>query len=147
MPPDHYYGVVAGTFASFSREDPRDDGHWYHGRVRVDTPAGRYEAALDVDAPSGVGVGYRLVTDLRRSDLPLLSGSCRVYVLGEPYTRGPGVHNVHLDQGDPPGPYRAEDGIRQDGAVLCENAAGALRVWQVEFTTQPLHTDGTGAPV
>ncbi|MDQ1676554.1 MAG: hypothetical protein QOC93_1698 [Actinomycetota bacterium] len=40
MPPDHYYGVVAGTFASFSREDPRDDGHWYHGRVRVDTPPG-----------------------------------------------------------------------------------------------------------
>ncbi|MDQ1676555.1 MAG: hypothetical protein QOC93_1699 [Actinomycetota bacterium] len=31
--------------------------------------------------------------------------------------------------------------------MLCENAAGALRVWQVEFTTQPLHTDGTGAPV
>ena len=59
MPLDHGYGVAIGTFASFTREDPSDFGHWYHGKLRIDTPSGQYEAALDVDTPSGVGVSYR----------------------------------------------------------------------------------------
>jgi hypothetical protein len=73
MPLDHGYGVVTGTFASFTREDPSDFGHWYHGKLRVDTPAGPYEAALDVDTPSGVGVSYRVVTDLSVTDLPVIA--------------------------------------------------------------------------
>ncbi len=73
MPLDHGYGVVTGTFASFTREDPSDFGHWYHGRLRLDTPAGRYEAALDVDTPSGVGVSYRVVDDLSLTDLPAIA--------------------------------------------------------------------------
>ena len=44
MPLDHGYGVAIGTFASFTREDPSDFGHWYHGKLRIDTPSGQYEA-------------------------------------------------------------------------------------------------------
>jgi hypothetical protein len=225
MPLAHGYGVVVGTFASFTREDPNDFGHWYHGKLRVSTPAGEYEAALDVDTPSGAGVSYRLVAGLSTSDFsllaalgpgftrlgpvgtsgaldyvrspvlrnrltyrfpvwtarwwgwlartwlgrirltrrilpwvrsdgdnaldvlePLLRASARIYVLGEPYTSGLGVHNVHLNQGDPPGPHQADDGIWQDGAVLCQDAAGAIRVWQVKFTPQSLRTDDAGLP-
>jgi hypothetical protein len=256
MPLDHGYGVVVGTFAAFSREDPNHFGHWYHGKLRISTPAGEYEAALDVDTPSGVGVSYRLVPDLSTADIPtlhslppgftslrstpasgaldyvrspllrdgwlvtclrrvlariargalpvtrtstvpqvwaptrldallrwllpvverlwprlagrrwrslpwvrsdgdnalnvlepLLHDAARLYVLGEPYTTGRGVHNVHMNQGDPPGPHQAEDGIWQDGAVICAGASGAVHIWQIKFNTQSLHTDGHGRPI
>jgi hypothetical protein len=232
MPLDHGYGVAIGTFASFTREDPSDFGHWYHGRLRIDTPAGQYEAALDVDTPSGVGVSYRLVTDLTTARMsgivampagfhaltstplsgaldyvrspilrdgwvvqrlrwwigaptpldallatlhrlfrwgrlhwrsfpwvtsdgdnaldllePLLQNAVRIYIFGEPYTTGLGVHNVHYNQGDPPGPHQRENGIWQDGAVLTQAADGSLAIWQVKFNTQSLHTDDNGLPV
>ena len=212
MPLAHGYGVVVGTFASFTREDPDDFGHWYHGRLRISTPAGDYEAALDVDTPGGVGVSYRLVQGLSTKDFsllaalspgfaalapvgasgaldyvrspvlrnrlthplppwtgrwpyrlffpwvrsdgdnaldvlePLVRSATRLYVLGEPYLHGLGVHNVHLNQGDPPGPHQPDDGIWQDGAVLCQDAAGRIRVWQVRFNSQSLHTDDSGLP-
>jgi hypothetical protein len=229
---DHGYGVAIGTFASFTREDPSDFGHWYHGKLRIDTPSGQYEAALDVDTPSGVGVSYRVVTDLTPANIPgivampdgfhalastplsgaldylrspilrdgwvvqrlrwrfgaptffdavlaglhrllgwfwvrwrsfpwvtsdgdnaldvlepLVQGASRIYIFGEPYTTGLGVHNVHYNQGDPPGPHQGEDGIWQDGAVLTQATDGALTVWQVRFNTQSLHTDDNGLPV
>ena len=232
MPLDHGYGVAIGRFASFTREDPSDFGHWYHGKLRIDTPSGQYEAALDVDTPSGVGVSYRVVTDLTTASLPgiaampegfhalastplsgaldyvrspilrdgwvvqrlrwwigaptrldallatlhrlfrwrwlrwrsfpwvtsdgdnaldilepLVQGAVRIYIFGEPYTTGLGVHNVHYNQGDPPGPHQREDGIWQDGAVLAQAPDGSLTVWQVKFNTQSLHTDDNGLPV
>lgn len=246
MPLDHGYGVAIGTFASFTREDPSDFGHWYHGKLRIDTPAGQYEAALDVDTPSGVGVSYRVVTDLTTASIPgtvalangfhalastpssgaldyvrspllrdgwviqrarwsigalyarsrsraeqpwgpslldplllrlrrwfgwlplhwrsfpwvasdgdnaldvlepLVQNAARIYIFGEPYTSGLGVHNVHYNQGDPPGPHQDEDGIWQDGAVLAQAPDGAITVWQVKFNTQSLHTDDNGLPL
>jgi len=251
---DHGYGVAIGTFASFTREDPSAFGHWYHGKLRIDTPAGQYEAALDVDTPSGIGVSYRLVTDLTTASIPTLaalgngftplastatsgaldyvrspilqdgwvvtrlrwwlvarrkppldaqrwaptavdravgwlrrrllgrgqrirprwrfrlrwrsfpwvssdgdnaldvleqrlSQAVRIYILGEPYTTGLGVHNVHLNQGDPPGPHQAEDGIWQDGAVIIQLAGGGVTIWQVKFNTQSLNTNAQGLPL
>lgn len=215
MPLDHGYGVAIGTFVSFAREDPTDFGTWYHGKLRINTPAGQYEAALDVDTPSGVGVSYRIVDDLTTQDISILAAlplgfsslartstsgaldyvrspalqdrwvvrrlrawlgwlpwwqrrsfpwvssdgdnaldvlealfptATRIYVLGEPYTTGLGVHNVHLNQGDPPGSHQAEDGIWQDGAVLVQRADGSVTAWQVKFNTQSLHTDDNGLP-
>jgi hypothetical protein len=245
MPLDHGYGVAIGTLASFTREDPSEFGHWYHGMLRINTPAGEYEAALDVDTPSGIGVSYRVVTDLTTASIPgivslangfhtlasnpssgaldyvrspllrdgwvvlrvrrwigslslrvpsraaqpwgptpldsmlgrfrrwldwlplrwrsfpwvqsdgdnaldvlepLVQQSVRIYVFGEPFTTGLGVHNVHYNQGDPPGPHQAENGIWQDGAVLTQSADGKIVVWQVKFNTQSLHTNDNGLP-
>jgi hypothetical protein len=244
MPLDHGYGVAIGTFASFTREDPTDFGTWYHGKLHIDTPAGEYEAALDVDTPSGIGVSYRLVDDLTTQDIPVLAAlpggftslanapdsgaldyvrspilldgwvvrqlrwrigglrsrwnreawgptpldlavdrlhrwlrrlwrwrwrsfpwissdgdnaldvleallrtAARIYILGEPFTTGLGVHNVHMNQGDPPGPHQDENAIWQDGAVLVERANGSVAVWQVKFNTQSLHTGDDGLPL
>jgi Uncharacterized conserved protein (DUF2278) len=249
---DHGYGVAVGTYASFTREDSSSFGHWYHGKLRINTPAGQYEAALDVDTPSGVGVSYRLVTDLTTANIPVLaalgngftplassppsgaldyvrspilrdgwvvsrlrqwqvehrkspldtqrwgptalnrlmagtrrwlpkvgqrlrwpfslrwrsfawvssdgdnaldvleqhlSQAVRIYILGEPYTTGLGVHNVHLNQGDPDGQHQAEDGIWQDGAVIIQLAGGRVTIWQVKFNTQSLVTNELGLPV
>jgi hypothetical protein len=242
MPLTHGYGVVVGTFASFTRDNPDNFGHWYHGKLRINTPNGQYEAALDVDTPSGVGVSYRLVTDLTTASIPrltaltngftplastqtsgaldyvrspvladgwvvarlrrylagrrnardlelwaptrldallrlrywpfwrwlrwrsypwvssngenalnllepLLQQSVRLYVLGEPYTSGLGVHNVHMNQGDPPGPHQGDDGVWQDGAVICQDSTGAIKIWQIKFNTQSLNTGPTGLPI
>jgi len=243
MPLDHGYGVAIGTFVSFTREDPSSFGTWYHGKLRIDTPVGQYEAALDVDTPSGIGVSYRVVDDLTAQDIPLLAAlangftslastdasgaldyvrspilrdgwmvrqlrwrigglrtrwhaqawgptpldlaidrlhrwfrwwrwrwrsfpwvssdgdnaldvleallptAARIYIVGEPFTTGLGVHNVHMNQGDPPGPHQAENGIWQDGAVLVERTDGSVAIWQVKFNTQSLHTGDNGLPL
>lgn len=229
---DHGYGVAIGTFASFTRDDPDEFGHWYHGHVHVDTPAGQYESALDVDTPGGVGVSFRIVDRLTMAEFPelaalgdgfhvlastptsgaldyvrspqlqdfralplltrwsslwrvvvpvrlhgwllplrrwlirlrwypwvasngdnaldrleaILPTSTRVYLFGEPFTTGRGIHNVHLNQGDPPGPHQAENAIWQDGAVLVRYADDGVVVWQVRFNTQSLQTDDQGHP-
>jgi hypothetical protein len=257
MPLDHGYGAAVGTFVSFTREDPTRYGSWYHGRLRIAAPAGTYEAALDVDTPSGVGVSYRLIDDVSVADLgplatlpagftplapdadsgaldyvrspllrdgwivtwlrrliarrrspvqvaleydlegfdrpvveerwgpspldqllrwasllrrlrlpwrsfpwvrsdgnnaldvlePLVRSATRIVVLGEPYTTGLGVHNVHQNQGDPPGRHQRENGPWQDGAVVCIDAADRVRLWLVKFNTQSLHTDDQGLPL
>jgi hypothetical protein len=41
----------------------------------------------------------------------MVTGSSKVFALGAPYTTGHGVHDVHCNQGDPPGPFRHLDGI------------------------------------
>ena len=202
-------------------------------------PSGEYEAALDVDTPSGIGVSYRVVTDLTTASIPRLAAlpdgfpplastsssgaldyvrspllrdgwmvqrrapfarrtqprvpararsrgvprrstslgrfhrwfrlawrplavlplgpaatatrpstcsrrssgaAVRIYIFGSPFTPGLGVHNVHINQGDPPGPHQANNGIWQDGAVLTQATDGKVTVWQVKFNTQSLHT-------
>ena len=55
-----------------------------------------------------------------------LAGCARVYVLGAPCTRGLGVHDIHFNQGDPPGPFRHLDGTWQDGGTVIESATGEL---------------------
>ncbi|MEV4613850.1 DUF2278 family protein [Kitasatospora sp. NPDC049258] len=237
------YGVAIGTFREFTRDPTHDFGEWYHGHLVLDTPQGPYQAALDVDSPSGVGVAYRVVDRLeaagtaavralpdgfhllaRRPDsgaldyqrspmlrdpawLPTLHTlverlveallhpavgapvygpnladrlaallarlraplspwvasdgdnaldvlesrlrrAHRIYVFGQGFTDGPGVHDVHLNQGDPPGSqWYDTDGIWQDGAVLCERPSGELTAWQIEFNTQRLPTDSEGHPI
>ena len=268
------YGVAIGTFVSFAR-DPQDRfGRWYHGHLTIATPDGRYESALDVDTPSGVGVSYRISRGLSASDLgpiaalvngwhaltsdsssgaidylrspmfqdslfhrglpqvgPLLAGpletaaspgppppgpdeptaaevpktvaplgsaatypgssryahlpafvrngiefafpllrlirpwipstgdnalsaleaqlpsATRIYLFGDHYEEGRGVHDVHMNQGDPGGSqWWSTDGTWQDGAVFLEQPGGALFGWQVKFNSQAFKTDSSGHP-
>lgn len=80
---------------------------------------------------------------------PYLNSARRIYIFGERYEDGGnGVHDVHLNQGDPAGSqWFDSDGIWQDGAVACEKADGGVAIWQVRFKTQSLSTDGNGHPV
>ena len=234
MPLNDGYGVAVGSFVSFRRDSPDQYGNWYHGHLVISTPIGNYAAALDVDKPGG-GISYRLVDDLRSSDLgpvaalgpgfhhlqrtptsgaldyvrspvlrdglvvrwvrvrfrlwyaswldrilgwlrpvfgwlpllrwrsfpwrpssgdhtlnvleALLPTASRLYVFGEPYRTGLGVHNVHQNQGDPPGPFQAENGIWQDGAVAVRTSDDRVTVWQVKFNTQSLRTGDDGLPL
>jgi hypothetical protein len=74
----------------------------------------------------------------------------RVFVFGEPYEIGRGVHNVHCNQGDPPSaPQAPENAIWQDGGVLYQYAAAQprLSVFLTKFESQSLDTDDDGHPL
>lgn len=78
---------------------------------------------------------------------PLVRSATRIFILGEPYDHGLGVHNVHMNQGDPPGSHQDDDGIWQDGAVIVQGSDSSFTVWQVKFNAQSLTTDDSGLPI
>jgi hypothetical protein len=81
----------------------------------------------------------------------LVQGSSRVYVFGAPYENPqpyPGMHDVHMNQGDPVNSqFHSLDAIWQDGGVVVQAADGSLRGYFGKFATQSLHTDDNGWPV
>jgi hypothetical protein len=78
------------------------------------------------------------------SELP---GCSRIFIFGAPYDVGLGIHDVHMNQGDPAGSqWYATDGIWQDGCVLIERPDQTLFAWQVRFNSQAMVTDQDGHP-
>jgi hypothetical protein len=79
----------------------------------------------------------------------LLNGVERLYIFGATYSTGVGVHDVHMNQGDPAGDYQPLDGIWQDGGVLAQygGAQPRLEILQIKFETQSLYTDDQGLPI
>ena len=76
-----------------------------------------------------------------------LPHSRRVYLFGNHYAHGErGVHDVHMNQGDPPGDHWSDNGIWQDGAVVIQRQDEAFFAWQVKFNSQVMHTDSGGHP-
>lgn len=76
-----------------------------------------------------------------------LIGCTRVFVFGAPYTSGLGVHDVHMNQGDPPGQFQHLDGIWQDGGTIIERPDGEFVAVITKFETQSLNTDDNGLPI
>ncbi|MFG1643337.1 DUF2278 family protein [Amycolatopsis sp. NPDC049252] len=75
-----------------------------------------------------------------------LTGCRRVHVFGAPYTHGPGVHDIHYNQGDPPGQFQHLDGIWQDGGTIIESTTGEFTAFLTKFKTQVLDTGDNGLP-
>lgn len=77
----------------------------------------------------------------------LLAVGQRIWVFGEPFTSGLGLHNIHQNQGDPlNSPWAAENGIWQDGATIVELSDGRLAAFLNKFSTQSDRTDQDGHP-
>jgi uncharacterized protein YukJ len=57
-----------------------------------------------------------------------------------------GLHETHMNQGNPRGPHWKENGAFQDGAVIVERA-GSFGALFTAFQTQCLPTDARGYPV
>jgi uncharacterized protein YukJ len=86
----------------------------------------------------------------------------KLYVFGQPFTDDAvvtqdgvqskdGMHNVHMNQGDPLDSsdgvdHQADDGIWQDGATVFENADGTLTAFCCKFVSQAFTTNGQGLP-
>jgi uncharacterized protein YukJ len=92
-----------------------------------------------------------------------LSNSPRtLYVFGQPFTDPSpvnqdkvisqnGLHNVHMNQGDPADSsdgkdHQADDGIWQDGGTIFENADGTLTAFCSKFVSQTFNTNPKGLP-
>jgi hypothetical protein len=89
--------------------------------------------------------GDNLISELNA----LLTGVQRIYIFGATYSTGIGVHDVHMNQGDPNGSsFQALDGIWQDGGLLLQYGGSQpqLASLQIKFETQTLFTDDNGLP-
>lgn len=95
-------------------------------------------------------VGMSALTDLEAFHAAD-GGIRRIYVFGAHFRNAAqnppqGMHDVHMNQGDPPGPFQHLDGIWQDGGVLVERPNGNLAGFFVKFVTQTLDTNDHGLP-
>jgi len=172
MLPD--YGVVIGQYLNYTT----NQGQWMHVDLSINAGGVQYQAAVDVNEPSGL-FQYQVFNNLDMSLFATVSalsdgwhhldsnstsgamdyarspilqrplgclaifwgvwnaifktsfqtrtnvtgneagealvamvmGSTKVYAFGAPYTTGNGVHDVHCNQGDPPGQFQHLDGI------------------------------------
>ncbi len=83
--------------------------------------------------PWKYGTGFEAFKELE----PLLSHSRRVFVFGEPFRSGNGVHNIHQNQGDPPeSQWHHENGVWQDGGVIVYGRDHRLDAFLCKFNTQ-----------
>ena len=59
-----------------------------------------------------------------------------------------GVHNIHMNQGNPPGQFEADNGIWQDGAIFLNlPASNTWKAIFIAFQTESWHTDDQGDPL
>jgi hypothetical protein len=80
----------------------------------------------------------------------LLTNVTRIHIFGAAYDTGLGVHDVHMNQGDPlDSDFAHLDAIWQDGGVLFEYGGPQPRIvaLQIKFETQSLYTDEEGRPL
>lgn len=59
-----------------------------------------------------------------------------------------GVHNIHMNQGNPPGQFESDNGVWQDGAVFVSlPASSTWKALFIAFQTETWQTDAQGNPV
>jgi hypothetical protein len=95
-------------------------------------------------------VGMSALTDLE-AWLAADGGIERIWVFGAKYhnaNQAPpdGMHDCHMNQGDPPGQFQVLDGIWQDGGLVVRRPSGLLSGFFVKFVTQTLDTNNQGLP-
>lgn len=72
----------------------------------------------------------------------------KVFVFGQFFNNGNGVHNIHQNQGDPiASQWSASNGIWQDGATIVQKADGNFVGFFNKFETQSFKTDDQGKPI
>ena len=104
------------------------------------------EAALAGTSSWVLQNGDNLIAELNL----LLTGVQRIYIFGATYSTGVGVHDVHMNQGDPDGSsFQVLDAIWQDGGLLFHYTGPqpSLKILQIKFETQSLFTDNDGHPI
>ena len=78
----------------------------------------------------------------------VLTQGTKVYVFGQFFNTGNGLHDIHQNQGDPlNGGHAGDNGIWQDGATIVQLADGSYVGFFNKFKTQAFRTDNQGHPV
>ncbi|NHQ59972.1 YukJ family protein [Chlorobium sp. BLA1] len=89
------------------------------------------------------GTGFAAFRDLE----PLLMHARKLFIFGEPFRTGNGVHNIHQNQGDSPqSQWYAENGAWQDGAVVVLRRDHTLAAFLCKFNTQSFFPSSSTAP-
>ena len=71
-----------------------------------------------------------------------------IYAFGSQYTDGTGIHDIHMNQGNPPGSFEKDNVIWQDGMLVFElPASGTWAAIFIAFQTESWSTDDNGNPV
>lgn len=72
----------------------------------------------------------------------------KMYIFGQFFNTGNGVHDIHQNQGDPiTSQWSASNGIWQDGATIVQKADGNFVGFFNKFETQSFKTDNSGKPI
>ena len=90
--------------------------------------------------------GDNLINELNS----LLTGVQRIFIFGASYSTGLGVHDCHMNQGDPlDSSFSPLDAIWQDGGLIFQYGPPQPHylVLQIKFDTQSLNTDDQGHPI
>jgi len=78
----------------------------------------------------------------------IADGSATVYVFGSAFSDCgvvDGIHNIHMNQGNPPNNHGGDNGIWQDGALFLD-MRGAMTAIFIAFQTESWKTDDAGNP-
>lgn len=70
-----------------------------------------------------------------------------IYAFGSQYTDGTGIHDIHMNQGNPTGSFEKDNGIWQDGLLVFE--LPATKTWAaifIAFQDESWSTDNNGNP-
>jgi uncharacterized protein YukJ len=62
------------------------------------------------------------------------------------HTNG-GVHDIHMNQGNPPGPFFDDNGIHQDGGLIIQTGDNSFAGIFLAFQTQLIPTNDQGNPL
>jgi hypothetical protein len=103
---------------------------------------------LDLTPPWKTGTDIQALTDLEA----MITDAPRVVIFGEFYQassgRPPGLHDIHLNQGDPVGSqWWSLNGIWQDGLTIALHSDGTASAFMNKFSTQSMNTDKQGHPI
>ena len=87
-------------------------------------------------------------------DAAVASGDATVYAFGSAFSdsgRVDGIHDIHMNQGNPPRSHGGDNGIWQDGALFVEmpGTGGGGPTWTavfLAFQTESWTTDAAGNP-
>ena len=98
--------------------------------------------------PIESGQDHELHTELDKFiDSAIADPQCTIYVYGATYPTDDGIHEIHMNQGNPRGNHSDENGSWHDGAILAY-FPGQNRWWTLlmAFQSQSFNTDDRGNP-
>jgi uncharacterized protein YukJ len=103
---------------------------------------------IDSTSPWKIGTDIQALTDLEA----MIADAPRVVIFGEFYPanggRPPGLHDIHLNQGDPSGSsFWSSDGVWQDGLTISIHSDVTASAFMNKFSTQSVSTNNQGHPI
>ena len=83
------YSVAIGNLDRVFRDPPDQFGRWYHGHIDISMPSDIWTRAIDVDSLTGVGISYRVSSNLHVNTLePVASLPSGFHLLSSNSTSG-----------------------------------------------------------